>query len=63
MQRVVERFQTAYPLEDKPKSGRPHSLSEENQKNWRNTRTGIQEYPHSALLKNAVTNVKPTYDG
>ncbi len=30
-QRVVERFQTASTLEDEPRSGRPHTLSDDGQ--------------------------------
>ncbi len=33
IQRVVERFQTAYTLEDEPRLGRPHTLSDDNQLN------------------------------
>ncbi len=29
IQQVVERFQTAYTLEDEPRSGRPHTLSDD----------------------------------
>ncbi len=29
IQRVVERFQIAYTLEDEPRSGRPHTLSDD----------------------------------
>ncbi len=31
IQRVVERFQTAYTREDEPRSGRPHTLSDNDQ--------------------------------
>ncbi len=31
IQRVVERFQTAYTLKDEPRSGRPHTLSDNGQ--------------------------------
>ncbi len=37
IQRVVERFQTAYTLEDEPRSGRPHTLSD-------NNRTELREH-------------------
>ncbi len=29
IQQVVERFQTAYTLEDEPRSGKPHTLSDD----------------------------------
>ncbi len=37
IQRVVERFQTAYMLEDELRSGRPHTLSDDD-------RTEIREH-------------------
>ncbi len=35
IQRVVERFQTAYTLEDEPRSGKLHTLSDDNQNELR----------------------------
>ncbi len=37
IQRVVEWFQTAYTLEDEPRSGRPHTLLDDD-------RTELREY-------------------
>ncbi len=38
IQRVVERFQTAYTLEDEPRLGRPRTLSDDD-------RTELREHP------------------
>ncbi len=52
VQRVVERFLTAYTLEDEPKSGRPRALSETN-------RTKLKEH----MDENPGTSVwRPTQE-
>ncbi len=42
IQRVVERFQTAYTLEDEPRSRRPHTLSDDDQTELREH---MEEHP------------------
>ncbi len=42
IQRVVERFQTAYTLEDEPTLGRPHTLSDDDQTKLREH---MEEHP------------------
>ncbi len=57
MQQVVEQFQTAYILEDEPRSGRPCNLSKADHTKLKEH---MDENPglRSTLLKNLVTNVK-----
>ncbi len=42
IQRVVERFQTSYTLEDEPRLGRPHTLSDDDQTELRKH---MEEHP------------------
>ncbi len=49
IQRVVERFQTAYTLEDEPRLGRSHTLSD-------NDRTELREH----IEKHPGTSVRRT---
>ncbi len=42
IQRVVERFQTAYKLEGEPRSGRPHTLSDDDRTELREH---MEEHP------------------
>ncbi len=42
IRRVVERFQTAYTLEDEPQSGRPHTLSDDDRTELREH---MEEHP------------------
>ncbi len=42
IQRVIERFQTAYTLEDEPRSGRTHTLSDDDRTELREH---MEEHP------------------
>ncbi len=49
-QRVVERFQTAYTLEDEPRSRRPHTLSDDDQTELREH---MEEHPGTSACHTA----------
>ncbi len=53
IQRVVERFQTAYTLEDEPRSGRPRTLSEDD-------RTELREHPTIGCVSGDWGRAVPT---
>ncbi len=49
-QRVVERFQTAYTLEDEPRSGRPRILSDDDRTELREH---MEEHPGTSVCRAA----------
>ncbi len=53
IQRVVERFQTVYTLEDEPRSGRPHTLSDDD-------RTELREHPTTGCVSGDWGRAVPT---
>ncbi len=53
IQRVVERFQTAYTLEDEPRLGRPHTLSDDD-------RTELREHPTIGCVSGDWGRAVPT---
>ncbi len=56
IQRVVERFQTAYTLEDETRLGRPHTLSDDDRTELRDH---MEEHPGTSALPNSlVTSAK-----
>ncbi len=50
IQRVVERFQTAYMLEDEPRLGRPHTLSDDDRTELREH---MEEHPGTSACRAA----------
>ncbi len=53
IQRVVERFQTAYTLENELRSGRPHTLSDDD-------RTELREHPTIGCVSGDWRRAVPT---
>ncbi len=50
IQRVVQRFQTAYTLEDEPRLGRPHTLSDDDRTELREH---MEEHPGTSVHRAA----------